>query len=369
VFHVTGITNSVPRGYTFRNFNVGIASGSGGQNVFHFDSTAGTTTGFAEVIIDNLVLPSTVSAGGNSIFLNNGSGVNGNGGTFNFTVSSCWIAGGIAFQQAGDTLRILNNIITGPKAGITLDQVGGAGQAVIMGNNITSDGGAIVIKQAIAPMIAFNEIESGATTEANYAIIDLIGNVSAGRIVCNEMQIIGGTAALIRLASSDSTYIDGNRLASAASFAVINTAAATNTAIGIGNSLSGGAAFMSDAGSGTIDPRAAWVPYNPAITFLGGSGVTASGTLAAYKKIGKTLYVRARATINYTTAPTEIKIPLPAGLLGVAGLEQVVPVYNYFNATPGIGLLTAGNNLFTIDVGLPTGSGQPIVLTGTIEVQ
>ena len=282
LFHIVGVTNSALRGYTFKNFNVGIVSSFGGQNVFHFDSTAGTTTGFAEVVIDNVMMPDVVSAGGNSVFVDNGIGTNTNGGTFNFTVRNCFIGAGVAFQKAGDTLRVIDNVITGATAGIVSDQVAGAGQLIVSGNNMTSAGGMIIIANGVAPVITDNQLEQLVTnTEANNAMIDLTGsagNISNAKIVGNQVQNLIGTATPIRVAAATGTVIDNNRLGTPSAYAhIVNTAAAASTVIGSGNTFTGGGANITDATTTTIyAPLSKGTP----LAVIGNASSTTTGPLA-----------------------------------------------------------------------------------------
>lgn len=272
VFHVVGVTNNVRRGYSFRDFNVIPQSGTVGQHIFNFDSSAGTTTGFAEVVIDRIYMAQNASAGGYSIYVNNGNGNNNgaggtggsgsaNGGLFNFTVENSYLGGGIDFIYAGDSLRVLNNLISTANAAVVLNQVAGAGNFVMSGNNVVATAGSVLVSQAVAPVIENNEFEQEYTnTEANNAMIDLtgsLGNISSAKVVNNQVQANTGTGnpTLIRVATATGTVIDGNRIATPSTYVpVIITAAASNTVIGELNTFLAGGTNWSDSGSNTTLP-------------------------------------------------------------------------------------------------------------------
>ena len=366
VFHIVGVTNSVLRGYSFKNFNVGVISGGLGQNVLHFDSTAGTTTGFAEVVIDNVAMGPSASSGGNSIFVNNGTGTNTNGGTFNFTVQKSYLAGGVQFRQAGDTLRVIDNIITGVNAGVLSSQVAGAGQLLVLNNNITNSGGAVVINSGYAPVIAFNEIESGTTTEANGALVDISGavsSVSSAKIINNQIQATSGTATPIRVAVATTTFIDGNRLSTPSAYAhIVNTASATGTTIGLGNEFDGGGANYTDSGTGTIDPLGAWVSYTS--TF---ASTTGTATVAAKKKVvGKTIFVNIGVTFTSAVTGT-FTVTLPTTSLNnavISGKEIAI------GGLGAAGWALASSNSLSVlsDAGGQfTTNAMVIILTGSYE--
>jgi len=358
LFHIVGVTNAALRGYTFKNFNVGIVSSFGGKNVFHFDSTAGTTTGFAEVVIDNVMMPDVVSAGGNSVFVDNGIGTNTNGGTFNFTVRNSFIGAGVAFQKAGDTLRVLDNIITGATAGIISDQVAGAGQLIVSGNNMTSAGGMIIVANGVAPVITGNQLEQLVTnTETNNAMIDLtgsVGNISNAKIVGNQVQNLIGTATPIRVAAATGTVIDNNRLGTPSAYAhIVNTAAATSTVIGSGNTFIGGGANITDATATTI--------YAP----------LSKGTQLAVLGNSSALNVNPPADIVASNINQVLRVDGAGGALGfgqvqlaggaTSGVTGILPAAN-----GGTGISSLGTGVATA-LGVNVGTaGSPVVNGGAL---
>lgn len=296
IFKIVGVVDTTTRGYTFSNFDVSAGSAAG-KNVFHFDSTAGTTTNFAEVLIDGVYIATNASAGGYSIIFDNGSGININGGIFNATVSGqSYIGNGISCLKCGDSIRILNNIITGPNAAVTSDQIAGAGQLIVSGNNVTSTGGGVIVLNGIAPIIENNEFEQIiASTETNNSIIDFtgsVGNISNGKIVKNQVQTIAGTATPIRINAATNTVIDSNRIATPSAYAhIVLTAASANTLVTSGNLFAGGGSNISDAGTSNV-----------ALTYAG--NFTTAGAFS--------LTLTTTATTNAT---------LPAGTQTLAGLN------------------------------------------------
>lgn len=262
IFRITGVTNSTLRGFGFSGFSVEALSGSVGRDIFHFDTTAGTATNLAEIVINHVYMQNVASAGGYSIDVDNGTGTNTNGGTFNFIVENSYLGGGIKFVYAGDSLRVVNNIISTANAAVTLNQVTGAGNFLMTGNNVSGTGGGLVISQAVAPVIENNEFEQQATnTEANNSIIDLTGsvaNISNAKITGNQVQANAsvGNPTLVRVAAATGAVIDNNRFGTPAAYVpVILTAAASKTTIGAGNTWPGlGAANVTDSGQATQQP-------------------------------------------------------------------------------------------------------------------
>lgn len=244
IFHIVGVTDTTTRGYGFSDFSV-TSTAAVGKNIFHFDSTAGTTTNLADITIARIHTEGGASAGGSSIHFDNGTGTNTNGGIFNVTVWDCYIGGGINSAFAGDTIRVIGNILSSINPAVTINQVANAGQFIVSGNNVSGDGGGVVVVAGFAPIIENNQFEQQATNiEANNSIIDLIGTrtISNAKIVNNQVASNPsmGNPTLIRVAAASNTIIDGNRLATPAVYAaVVLTSSASNTVIGAGNFYSG----------------------------------------------------------------------------------------------------------------------------------
>lgn len=418
-----GATNVVLRGITFRNFNVFVQGGVAnvGRNVFHFDSTPGTTTGFAEVVIQNVMLPANVSAGGQSIFFNNGIGTNTNGGAFNVTVQNNYIAGGINFQVSGDTLRVYNNIITGANAGVKLTQVGGAGNFYAFNNNVTSTGGCYIIGASISPIISGGECEMPfATTEANNALIDIQTGAVGATITGGMIQNVSSTLTMlpIRNAGDHTTIGPSNRIAALGSAAYITSVAGATNLTLYPNFFAAGSSgnTLTDAGTGTLfvpgittPTRAGDVPFwngsayvtlpgnnsgtncfqenasgVPSWGTCGGSSATwttftstvacgTTGTPAVasltgyYYQTGKQVFFTIPTTIATSgTCAVFVKYSLPVTATSTSGQNYSLSVFDSQTGATGSAAIASsdtGNvHIFKYDGTVPTGYGS--VVTG-----
>lgn len=240
------------RGINLYGFSITSQSGSVGKNGIHVDTTAGTTTGVAEIFAQHLYIDAAATTGGYAVFVNNGIGTNANGGTFNLTIRDSLFTSGIKFTQAGDSLRVINNLISTATGGILVDQVAGAGEFYENGNNISAAGGCIIITKAVGPILEGGVCEQAvANTEANNAVVDVGtgagASVSSPKIINKQIQVATGTASPIRIGTATGTYLAGNRIATPSAYAAIqNTVNASGTVIGNGNSFSGGGAIIND---------------------------------------------------------------------------------------------------------------------------
>ena len=191
-------------------------------------------------------------------------------GFFTSVIDRCAFFGGIKLDKAGDSLRITNNTITGPRIGIYVDLLngpfdGGPHGLLIDGNNITSNGGALYVLNCTMGVFSNNNVElptpSGVT---NNAMIDLEG-INSFSFSVNGMAIINnflGSAIpgydTIRVNYGRNVLIFGNYVShplSAYSYRI--TANATGTRI-IQNDDALDATYgtlVSDAGAGTLFMR------------------------------------------------------------------------------------------------------------------
>lgn len=116
-----------------------------------------------------------------------------------------------------------------------------------------------------------------------------------------------------------------------------------------------------------VDVSGAWIAYTPTVTAQTGTFTTVSAT-GAYKKIGKTVYVRQSITCTTVgTAATSVQTTLPAALSSIS-------VGVFFNAnTTKCGAAAAGLNtstslnLFLYDGTFPITSGQTIYVSVVYE--
>jgi hypothetical protein len=106
-------------------------------------------------------------------------------GFFTSEITTSFIYNGIYLDKAGDSIRIQNNTITGNNIGVYADLVygifdGGPHGLLIEGNNITCNGGTILVLNATAGVFSNNNCElptpSGVT---NAAMVDIAGTASS----------------------------------------------------------------------------------------------------------------------------------------------------------------------------------------------
>jgi hypothetical protein len=220
-------------GYTFRNMSIVFNTGTPGRDAIRFDTTLSTTVEMSEVLLDHVQINYN-GVGGYAIHLNN-SPTNANGGTYHFTVQgSSLISGGIRLDNAGDSIRIKDSILTGKNAAISGTQIAGAGNIILDGNNVSNAGGAVSLSCAIAPRIINNELEQQVTsTEVNNAIVDMIADVCTidnPVVENNQIQANTGTGspALVRFGVNVSNpLLQGNRMATPTGYTGVNNASAS----------------------------------------------------------------------------------------------------------------------------------------------
>jgi hypothetical protein len=171
--------------------------------------------------------------------------------------------GGIVLTNAGDTVRVINNRITGAGPAIDISFQPGATTFILSGNNITSDGGVHIGKAARANQILSNEIETFPTFKGSRrAVIDIEGapapNYASGVMIQNNsLQVVNNiTADGILVDYAHRTLIVGNRFRRGAgdSKDIVVTANALNTFIGTNIWLSGEpfSSMVSDSSASTV---------------------------------------------------------------------------------------------------------------------
>lgn len=191
-------------------------------------------------------------------------------GFFTSVIDRCVFVGGIYLDKAGDSLRITNNTITGPRIGIYVDLQhgpfdGGPHGLLIDGNNITSNGGALYVLNCTMGVFSNNNVEmptpSGVT---NSAMIDLDG-INSFSLSVNGMALINnflGSAVAgydtIRVNYGRNVLILGNYVSHpAGNYSYKITANASGTRILQNDDALDEtyATIMSDAGTGTFFVR------------------------------------------------------------------------------------------------------------------
>jgi hypothetical protein len=115
---------------------------------------------------------------------------------------------GIQLERAGDSIRIVNNTITGAGIGIQVDHNVGSGSLIISGNNMTPDGPAIQILSGYRAMIIGNLIEPP-PAGGNYPgvpFIDMPG--PGGGVRVTNPLLIGNTFYGGGVANTDAIHMD-----------------------------------------------------------------------------------------------------------------------------------------------------------------
>jgi hypothetical protein len=218
-------------GLVFRNFAILPASGAPARYGINLDAQSGSNAisgfEFDHLLIGQLGSAAIAALGPSPPVFN---------GVFTSTIQNSTLAGGIEFQQAGDSLALFHNTVTGTGT-VTINLVGmGTDTAhgfLFMGNNVTCSGGIHVVN-SWGGVIAYNNIElySG-STGSNGAVLDLDGNPS---IPPEDFQVVGnflGGVGLtgIRVNQMVGTYIAQNMLPRGSGPTIQITALADRTQI------------------------------------------------------------------------------------------------------------------------------------------
>jgi hypothetical protein len=240
---------------SFCDLQIGAAAGYPARYGIHLDGTNGEV---ADLTIDHVYINQL----GSFAVASDGSG-NAQGTPVLSNIQNSVLFGGLYFANAGDTVRVLNNQITGAGPAVDVSFQGGASTFILQGNNITSVGGIHIGSPAVASQILSNEIETfPAFTGSNGALIDIDGPAYNVMIQNNSLQVVNGVAANgIRVNQADATLIQGNRFGRGigASKDIVITGNATNTNVGTNMWVSGGpfSSMVSDSGIATVMAAAA----------------------------------------------------------------------------------------------------------------
>ncbi len=226
-----------------------------GRHGLYFDTTA-TANSFQKLVVQNCGIYGSTGTG-NAIYHTNSTTNNPNGGLFASDVRENILEGGVSLNGSGDSITIQDNLMSGINAGVYVNLAPSAGNIVVVKNNITNVGGAVVIDNAISGQIAFNQAEQQATTtESNNAMIDLNGGSGAlgpVAIWCNQIQSLNGTTVTIRVNNASGASIRGNRIGYVTpSIGIAVASSASNTFIGADNTYLSISQDVSNSGIGTI---------------------------------------------------------------------------------------------------------------------
>jgi hypothetical protein len=237
--------------YALEDFVVEPASGRPARNAIVIDTT---TEHMSNLLIQRMLLR---PFGGRAIVVNNPKLTDG---FFTSSILDSYLFNGIQLQRAGDSIVIARNVIAGENAGVEADLVKGAHLLTIAFNNITSAGGAVLLRGGSQSRILFNNIEHPApTTERHSALIDVDGREDDPVGLCEITgNYLGATTAkvadTIRINHADGTSIHDNDIVLSTGKAIRITRNARNTVIGF-NRFEPDAApaqLISDEGGGTI---------------------------------------------------------------------------------------------------------------------
>lgn len=159
-------------GYVFENFRVSPQSGTPGRHAIAIDITT-------RAVYESMFRKLRLDALGGRGFVTLPNATPLVDGFFTSTIENCSIYNGIYLDKAGDSIRVLRNTLPGANAAVYADLVFVSAANTphgldIIGNNITTSGGCVHIKNAYGGRIAFNIFESSAGN-ANNALVDIDG--------------------------------------------------------------------------------------------------------------------------------------------------------------------------------------------------
>jgi hypothetical protein len=318
-------------GYQWKvqDISISVASGTPGRYGFNLDTTT------AGVILEELLIDHCWVGTLGSYAIQGTNPTNANGGVFSMVISNNILSRGIRLTNLGDTITIIDNVISGTTAGVEVDLVASAQSCRIENNNITSNAGGVVVKggSSVSVIVAFNEVEQQAAyTEANNAMIDLDGAV-AKRI--NNAVIFGnivtGTGAgisAIRVNYADDTFIAGNRLAAISTGShVLITANAIATHVAGGNAAYGTGVGVSDSGTGTYG-YANFGTGNRQLLSGGGAVGSPDYSFSSAKTTG--MYLPVGGVLGFTSAGADAARIDSSGVRLVDG-GATAPSLNFIN--------------------------------------
>lgn len=173
------------RGLALRNFSIGSLGDtrSGGDGI-RFDTTS-TNAFIAKSLIQNVAV-ADAGAGKYAFRHIHDPAASETGGLFGATIQDSELWGGLKFYKTGDSNNVERNIITGSNAGIDYEAISGAAMHRFVGNNITSAGGSIVLRNTAQAKVLQNQLEAAlAYTGAESALI-VLDNVSDSEVSENN---------------------------------------------------------------------------------------------------------------------------------------------------------------------------------------
>lgn len=347
-------------GWIIDGLQIGSNSGTPGRHGINID-LSGTGQFVARSLIQNCFMS---SLGGSAIKLTNPSNADG---YFTSMILNNSLSGGISLQNAGDSLNIIGNTLTGPNAGIDASFVSGACDTVIAYNNITSAGGAVRLTAGTIGggpgqqiKILHNQMEQvAANTGPENSMVAVVGTASAVipavQIIGNNMNAHGNAAHQIYLDYANYTKIRDNYMLEPTGTAIQVQSTTSNTEIHYNTFTNGQTAATSvgDAGIATIGVVRpvtlvnGW--YNPDAATYGPVGAT---------KLSNGLVVCTGVIAGGSTASGTKLFTLPTGLrpsyahrfvVNAMTGSSLAPAYIDVHANGDVVISSGGNTYVALD--------------------
>lgn len=276
----------------------------GRAGIYIYTSNAGVNVSGLEISGNCIGQNTTAGQGHYSIWHYNEIATVVEGGLYSCRIEGNSLTGGIQLTGSGDSNHIERNTITdlagNATVGVFFSLIAGASELTIIGNNITTRGGAIVGDSGSRTKILFNNIEqvvSGATDNAMINLRGLGGTMVNCEIHGNHLGAFSGTGvtANVRLRNQIAPKVTHNNMlaASGSTFAIdianvvdgvyspntIGTGGAGKITAGAGATGIGGIFVqLAVTGSWTTPGSAG---YSPVGYVKNGATVTLTGTVTA----------------------------------------------------------------------------------------
>jgi hypothetical protein len=266
VFLVQAPISTVLVGVEISDIGIYPASGTPGNSAISLDALSGGEV--HSIYIHHIA---TGQFGGAAISSTGAVGAGNGIPAFGSRIEQSILIGGISLPNAGDTMHIGHNIITGSGYSLNISFVPGASSLFFDHNSVTSLGGVHIGTAAIAIHIVDNEIEAAMAgfTGSNGSLVDIDGSsgsiAQSIEVARNSFQVTNGiTANGLRVNYAINTNIYGNNFERGATTScdISVTANAASTLIGTNMWYMGGpfSKMLCDSGASTM------------VLILGGNG-------------------------------------------------------------------------------------------------